>query len=417
MDRGESYHPCFGNIQAAVDYLIRHDDEDVDGGVGNDNGGGKHNNNVGDPSFVRYGTVQILAPPEDDSFAAAGEGYDGTCSGKGNYNVETSKGSGHSGISKTERVVYISIEGERPSDDYQDVPAVVIDCNFSGRAFNLTPTPNVRYSARIVNFEDLLITNCSPNGSDLLNSGGAIIASVKSLEEPYHDGNIERAHALTFRRVTFYQNYANENGGAIALLAAVSYSSERDVNEPQTNPLVSFVDCYFHENAVDGMGGAIFMGGSSANENRRIRAVFQNCSFDGNSASNGGAIYSFIEQGGFYDTYSDCQFSNNVAKAKGGALDYVSSAKSKVGRDEETKQADSFSAAFHKSNFIRNVAFGSKTSQYFTANNEFTPLSVQGGAGGAIYACNSGLFIDSCEFVGNEGNAIKNLNLSNAVLS
>ena len=34
MDRGESYHPCFGNIQAAVDYLIHHDDEDVcDGNV------------------------------------------------------------------------------------------------------------------------------------------------------------------------------------------------------------------------------------------------------------------------------------------------------------------------------------------------------------------------------------------------
>ncbi len=115
----------------------------------------------------------------------------------------------------------------------------------------------------------------------------------------YNDGS-----SLTIRHVQFFQNQANEFGGAIN-------------NGGNASPLIEY--CTFSGNYAGNQGGAINNDGGFANSSPTI---FQS-TFISNSALFGGAIYNSGNSGTSNPTITSCDFSSNSAVgggSNGGAI-------------------------------------------------------------------------------------------------
>jgi predicted outer membrane repeat protein len=151
-----------------------------------------------------------------------------------------------------------------------------------------------------VDLQSLTIEDCSAY------EGGAIglDASTGTLVEVDFDGNsadedggalsLGSSSSVTCEECSFSSNEAGADGGAVYVDASSSFED---------------VDGVYSGNSAVG-GGAVYL----ASE-----ASFSGCSFDGNSAEEGGAIFADDIDGGL--TLSDCSFSSNSATTgDGGAV-------------------------------------------------------------------------------------------------
>jgi len=348
-----SYYPCFPDIQSAVEHLTAIS---------------SHNLLVDDEATLLEATVKLLG---------AGEGNEMQCRSEKNRNIGEDLSSSN---------IEITIQGDEDG-------SVLIDCENEGRAFDLR-------TSGIVNIRDLTITNCTPrSGPDV---GGAILGSL------YTDKTLE------FDNIIFLQNYAYQNGGAIALTDAcidcsTDLSSHHGTNDETksssyTGPMVMFSNCTFEENSAEYGGGAIFLENTNgSNIPHRSRAQFENCRFDSNNAIAGGALLlSSPDVSSFSDSYESCVFSSNVAQDRGGAIDYFgpsssisTSDLSKHGSDQSTSIAVT---TFSSCVFRGNLALGGTT----TSSDSEMQISVRGGAGGAVHSVSVAMQFDSCVFDSNE---------------
>lgn len=359
-DKSVSYYPCFPDINSAVEHLTA----------------SSTHNLLLDENTLMEATVKVLG---------SGEGSEMQCNSEKNRNI---------GENLRLHNMEITIQGDEDG-------SVVIDCENEGRAFDLR-------TSGIVNIQDLTITNCTPrSGPD---SGGAIIGSMYANK------------ALEFGNIIFRQNYAYDNGGAIALVDMdTSGASERFFHDGRsdhideesssskkssyTGPMAIFRNCLFEENSAENIGGAIYLETTSeSNVPNRSRAKFENCKFDSNNAIAGGALLAYSpDSSSFSDRYERCVFSSNVAQERGGAVDYFSPSSSMSISDlsklESNPTASIAMTTFSDCIFQGNLALGGTT----TNSNSNMQISVRGGAGGAVHSVSVAMEFDSCVFDSNEG--------------
>lgn len=164
-----------------------------------------------------------------------------------------------------------------------------------------------RAGAIVVDTSGLSAEDCVFEGNSNTNSGGAVKATSSE---------------LSFRNTLFVANTVEVKGGAVSTTGgSITISGcrfERNRAAAAAGALeldfciTAVDDTQFVANAVTGaasMGGALTITGDWAN-------LFTRCTFDGNSAARGGAVYT---QGNspFFDTST---FRSNVANLTGGAV-------------------------------------------------------------------------------------------------
>jgi hypothetical protein len=170
--------------------------------------------------------------------------------------------------------------------------ALLNGCRILGGNANGTDTTNVGgytikhdFGGGIYNAQSSLpVKNCTIHGNTALHDGAGVYNESPS--------------TVVMTNCKISDNRAGRRGGGIAHNTSVALS------------LPVYINCLIAVNRADSAGGAIFTGGN-------VAASFADCTFSGNAASRGGAIYDSAGSGGF----STCTITDNVAMdAYGGGL-------------------------------------------------------------------------------------------------
>ena len=288
-------------------------------------------------------TIQagIDAAIDDDMVLLA----DGIYTGVGNYNIDFSGKS----------IAVVSIGG--PDN-------CIVDCQGLGRGF-------LAYSGETVYLEGLRIKN----GNALCDGccGGGVYVNYN---------NITQTNVTIFDCV-FEGNRASDGGGIYAKY------SEITINH-----------CTFINNSVSSQGSAIY---ARNRYNASITSRYTDCIFTGNSAAQGGAVYSSS-----YSAFVNCTFADNSASQEGGAVysyfDFWYSSRFTdckfTNNSASSGGAVSAAAAGHYDR--TSLSF---TNCIFTNNR-----AAQGGAICSDYALFTSTDLNACTFKGNrasqEGGAI-----------
>ena len=158
------------------------------------------------------------------------------------------------------------------------------------------------------------ITGGNANGGGTDNFGGALYGNINSAESNFD------VSVPTIRNCFFSFNSAAAGGGAVMNLRNAGgryekcrFSNNRSITSGggavynnQGGP--EFVDCIFESNETAGAGGAIWNGGRAQQ--------YTGCSFVGNKADIGGAVFAMQANRFFIN----CLFSGNLSITQGGAV-------------------------------------------------------------------------------------------------
>jgi predicted outer membrane repeat protein len=202
--------------------------------------------------------------------------------------------------------------------------ATTIDCEGQDRAFDLAGAHDTTTV-----FRGLSIVNGNSTGTRYT-SGGAILmfsGAPALVEDCYFGDNtasdggaisIGTGNVARIRNCVFDGNSATLFGGAIncnydhSVIRGCEFA---DNTAPEGGAVrvyyssTMIVDCFFGPgNAGDLKGGAIII------SECRTSSLVQGCTFTGNSAPNGGGIYSWVST----PTIEDCYFGGNAASDGGG---------------------------------------------------------------------------------------------------
>ena len=184
----------------------------------------------------------------------------------------------------------VNLTGLNLSGGYHEVGGAIYNINEELNLRDITFTGNYAGEGGAIYNCDygtltILDSAFTSNGADF--AGGAIYnLGYLSLTDTSLSGNISKSGGavycagspLSVTKSFFTANYAENNGGAIALDTA-----------PDTGVVaVSIDDSYFIENTAGGNGGAIY---SDSQTNGKLDVAVVNCVIHSNIAANGGGIY------------------------------------------------------------------------------------------------------------------------------
>ncbi len=213
------------------------------------------------------------------------------------------------------------------------------------------------YDGRLIN---PVFSNCTFSANSGVN-GGVIVMKAHSSPQFYD--------------CTFSSNTASSSGGVVYF-----------DNSPRCFP--RFERCVFSDNVAASNGGSFYIRNSSP--------VIVDCSFLNNSASYGGALYSFeLDWQTPKMTIADCVFSNNTATSFSGGAFYIRNSNiDMTGCSFVTNRSTTVGGALYM------VTVGSSLT-VDVADCRF--VANHGSNGGAIYASENGVSIEltDCSFINN----------------
>lgn len=222
------------------------------------------------------------------------------------------------------------------------------------------------------------------NGNGLANAGGGIDVNTNSFSS-----NID------FTNCHFKDNYAESNGGAVRVFSNFGAS-----------PTLNFTDCQFLDNTANtANGGAIYISCVDSDVSGIYTSLLTRCSFNNNTANNGGAISCFTSNGARNASqFIQCNFESNTASTDGGAIQFV---------NDSGNGEPSYTGCFFTNNQAGTnggaIAVETKNNGRYIANtigSHFLFNSTTTGSGGAISSDNrSGINVNvtfnNSFFVGN----------------
>lgn len=173
-----------------------------------------------------------------------------------------------------------------------------------------------RYAGALLIYGDATLTGCTFSGNTAVEEGGAIYCDVTTVIE----------HLITLQNCSFISNSSDIRGGAIYLNGHVRLEATGCTFQDNTAPegggvyswndeslaSTSFTSCDFISN-VAVVGGGIACNDYSA-------ATFTDCQFTSNEADTGGAAACTNHSDA---TFDNCTFSNNMTEEWGGGM-YIS---------------------------------------------------------------------------------------------
>ena len=157
-------------------------------------------------------------------------------------------------------------------------------------------------------FKDIVFVNGKTNYE-----GGAIKGKATVMDCIFMNNYAKEGGAIygetTAINCTFTNNSANW-GGATHGCSCISSFNENHASTGGASAYGNYINCSFKDNWAEDKGGAVYS----------LSCSFEGCSFQNNSALNGGAIY------GAKSSVINCTFTSNCAEDWGGAI-YGSSTK------------------------------------------------------------------------------------------
>ncbi len=266
----------------------------------------------------------------------------------------------------------------------------VEDCEFTGNTAGSSAALYCDLDSTHADFDDnLLVKNCTFTDNQAMGgSGGAMF--------------IWQATGITMENTTFANNSSTNLGG-------VMYQDGRDQVIKEDN--LVFKNCTFMGNSSPNSGGAISTWQSSTS--------FYDCVWDGNSSTDGAAMFSGGSRGKFVKvmnsevlnssssgfgvmnlyggdaifTVDSCEFKDNSAGSSGGAIITGFIAETNISNtlfDGNTSDGGGGAIRMQNDGTILNLS-----------NNVFTENISMGNGGAVLTTQGSHTMVDDCEFTGN----------------
>jgi len=176
----------------------------------------------------------------------------------------------------------------------------LIDCTFSGNT-SITGRGGGMFNQHN---NPAMVTNCTFSGNHAASDGGGMETFGATVANCTFSGNtagddgggMYTSATETVINCTFIGNSANGGGGM--------YIGDRGDHSP-----LMVIDCIFQENTAAGRGGGVVAA-------RSMAPTLTNCTFVGNTASDGGGMYNHFSD----STVTNCSFSGNTATDDGGGI-------------------------------------------------------------------------------------------------
>ena len=216
--------------------------------------------------------------------------------------------------------------------------------------------------ARFINNQTKFIGNsCSKYG------GGVYIHNYNSTDTPQSG----ESFSYDINNYAYFEGNSADHGGGLAI-----YIDDNSTLPQPTNFYVNMNGAVFKNNTASSEAGAMKINLGTSSKNYNLSLSLNSGSFDGNSAPNGGAIYSWR---GSVDSSVDgsCKFYNNKATASGSAVFVNNSSFTLRNAEIYSNTATNNDGAVYVTNSTMTMENGNIHDNW------------SGGYGGGVYAVNS----------------------------